>query len=69
MRQRAASYNATALAILDGSDPRTLPRLSDMAMKSPDIRRVESATQQYYDGIARKQQAWLQQHQAPIAQP
>jgi hypothetical protein len=65
MRQRAATYNATALAILDGMDPRAIARLSDMAMKSPDIRKVEGATQNYYDEIARKQQAWLgRQHAA-----
>ena len=59
MRQRAATYNAVALSVLDGSDPRALPRLSERAMKSPDIRRAETATQNYYDDIARKQQAWL----------
>jgi creatinine amidohydrolase len=63
MRQRAATYNAVALSILDGSDPRSMPRLSEMGMKSPDIRKVETATQHYYDDIARKQQVWLQQHQ------
>ena len=68
MRQRAATYNAAALSILDGSDPRSIPRLSEMAMKSPDIRRVETATQNYYDDIARKQQAWLQKHQGGGAQ-
>lgn len=64
MRQRAATYNAVALSVLDGSDPRSIPRLSEMAMKSPDIRRVEIATQNYYDVIAQKQQAWLQKHEA-----
>jgi hypothetical protein len=63
MRQRAATYNAVALSILDGSDPRAIARLSEMAMKSPDIRRVETGTQNYYDEIARKQQAWLQKLQ------
>ncbi len=68
MRQRAASYNTAALSILDGSDPRSIPRLSEMAMKSPDIRRVESATQNYYDDIARKQQAWLRKLRGGSAQ-
>ncbi|MES2047998.1 MAG: creatininase family protein [Pseudomonadota bacterium] len=67
LHQRAATYNTVALAVLDGSDPRSIPRLSEMAMKSPDMRRVESATQNYYDNIARKQQAWLQKHQGSSA--
>ena len=67
MRQRGATYNKVALSILDGGDPRAIPRLSEMAMKSPDIRRVESATQNYYDEIARKQQAWLQKNQGGSA--
>jgi creatinine amidohydrolase/Fe(II)-dependent formamide hydrolase-like protein len=60
MRQRAEAYNAAALSILDGADPRKIPRLSEMAMKSPDIQRIEAGTQSYYDGIARKQAAWLE---------
>ncbi len=60
MRQRAAAYNTAALSILDGGDPGKIPRLSEMAMKSPDIRRIEAGTQGYYDGIARKQAAWLE---------
>ncbi len=59
LRQRAASYNALALSFLNGADPRKIARLSEMAMKSPDIRRVESGTQEYYDDIGSKQQAWL----------
>lgn len=34
MRQRAATYDAVALSVLDGRDPHTIPRLSEMAMKS-----------------------------------
>lgn len=60
MQQRAAAYNAAALSFLDGADPRKIPRLSEMAMKSPDIQRIEAGTQSFYDGIARKQQAWLE---------
>jgi creatinine amidohydrolase len=60
LKQRAAAYNAAALSFLDGADPRKIPRLSEMAMKSPDIRRIEAGTQHYYDGIARKQAAWLE---------
>lgn len=64
---RAANYNAVALSFLGGADPRAIPRLSEMAMKNPDIRRVEAATQSYYDGIAGKQQDWLQKHASGAA--
>jgi creatinine amidohydrolase/Fe(II)-dependent formamide hydrolase-like protein len=60
LRQRAAAFSAAALSILDGADPRKIPRLSEMAMKNPDIRRIEAGTQSYYDGIASKQAAWLE---------
>ena len=60
MRQRASAYNTAALSFLDGADPRKIPRLSEMAMKNPDIQRVEAGTQAYYDSIARKQAVWLE---------
>jgi len=51
MRQRAATCKAFALSVLDGSDPRSIPRLSGMAMKNPDIRRIlETAARNYYAG-------------------
>lgn len=34
MRQRAATHDAVALSVLDGRDPHTIPRLSEMAMKA-----------------------------------
>ena len=63
MRQRAEAYNKAALSFLDGADPRKIPRLSEMAMKNPDVQKVEAGTQSYYDRIARRQAEWLKQHQ------
>jgi creatinine amidohydrolase len=60
MRQRASAYNTAALSFLGGADPRKIPRLSEMAMKNPDIQRVEAGTQAYYASIASKQAAWLE---------
>lgn len=63
IRRRANEYNRAALAILDGADSSKMPRLSVMAFKNPAIKQIEDGTQQHYDGIARKQAAWLKQRQ------
>lgn len=65
LHQRGAAFNRAALSILDGADPSTIPRLSVMAMKSPDVQKVEAGTLGYYERIAQKQTDWLKQHATP----
>ena len=59
MRNDANDFNQLALAILDGLDERTIPRISDLAFKNKDVAGIESGTSKHYAEIKRKQDEWM----------
>jgi len=59
MRNDANEFNRLALAILDGLDERTIPRVSDVAFKNKDVANVEAGTSRHYAQIKRKQDEWM----------
>lgn len=62
MRERAALYNRTALAVLDGADPSKWTRLSAVAFKDPVIDGIERGTRAEADRVGQAQRAWLARH-------
>jgi creatinine amidohydrolase len=59
MHRRAQEYNRAALAILDGTDPASFPRLSVVLSKIPEVDKVEQGTRAWYRVLEAKQNAWL----------
>jgi creatinine amidohydrolase len=62
MRNDANDYNRLALAILDGLDERTIPRLSDVVFKNKDVADIEAGTSKHYAEIKRKQDEWMKKN-------
>ena len=60
MRDREMEFVRTALAILDGADPAAIPRLSAMAMKDPEVNKIEQGTQSWSRSIEARENAWLE---------
>lgn len=59
MRYEANEYNRLALAILDGLDERTIPRLSNVAFNDKTVAGIEAGTKKHYAEIERKQTEWM----------
>ncbi len=57
MRQRAANYNRSALAILDGKDPREIPRYATAALEAEKEGAAQSLA--YDETVRKRQEAWL----------
>jgi creatinine amidohydrolase/Fe(II)-dependent formamide hydrolase-like protein len=59
MRTRSEQYVRTALALLDGADPHSLPRLSAVAFGNPDVSAVEASTLQHERALEQQQNEWM----------
>lgn len=59
MRRRADNAARLVLRVLDGFDPRTLPRASEQAANDPGIKRSNAHALDHERKIKRKQQVWL----------
>lgn len=60
MRQRAANYNRSALAILDGKDSRAIPRYATGALQADKDGVAESLA--YDETVRKRQEAWLKKN-------
>jgi len=60
MRQRAANYNRSALAILDGKDPREIPRYATGALEAEKEGAAQSLA--YDETVRKRQENWLKKN-------
>src|SRR5690606_15523331 len=64
MKHHSAEMNALALAILDGLDERTIPRLSVVAFSDKATAGVLAGSDKHWSRIEQKQAAWLKKNSA-----
>lgn len=64
MKHHSAEMNAIALAILDGLDERTIPRLSVVAFSDKATAEVLAGSDKHWSRIEQKQAAWLKKNSA-----